>query len=321
MRPISPSGRPFVSFVQVAPPSIVFHRPLPGPPPLKPKGVRRRWYEAAYSVSGLSRIHRHVDEAGVLVDELRVGPGAAAVRRLVEPALLARAPQAPERRDVDHVRAARVHHHAADVVRLREAHVLPGLAAVERLVDAVAPGGRLAVVGLAGPRVEDLRVRGCDREVADRGHELVVEDRLERGPVVRRLQDPARGGADVERRRVRLDDREVVDAPAHDRGADAAELEALQVLRRQRRPLRSWRGRGRSGRLRLGRGERGRGTRRASRECERAAEEEGHGSSSWWRAGARPGSYPAPAAGSRVGPVALARFGYAWGFPIRARAF
>src|SRR5215470_10574483 len=55
MRPTSPSvGRPFVSLVQVAPPSIVFQIALPGPPPLYPNGVRRRWKEAAYSVSGLS---------------------------------------------------------------------------------------------------------------------------------------------------------------------------------------------------------------------------------------------------------------------------
>ena len=49
MRPmIGLSGRPLpVSFVHVLPASVVFHRPLPGPPPLKPHGVRRRWYDAA----------------------------------------------------------------------------------------------------------------------------------------------------------------------------------------------------------------------------------------------------------------------------------
>ena len=41
-------GRPLpVSFVQVLPASVVFQMPLPGPPPLKPHGVRRRWYDAA----------------------------------------------------------------------------------------------------------------------------------------------------------------------------------------------------------------------------------------------------------------------------------
>src|SRR6185369_7237502 len=51
MRPRSPSGRPPPSsFFQVLPASIVFQIPLPGPPPLKPKLVRRRWYEAAYRI-------------------------------------------------------------------------------------------------------------------------------------------------------------------------------------------------------------------------------------------------------------------------------
>src|SRR5271157_3144821 len=41
------------SLVQVSPPSVVFHRPLFGPPPLNPHHVRRREYEAAYTVLGL----------------------------------------------------------------------------------------------------------------------------------------------------------------------------------------------------------------------------------------------------------------------------
>jgi hypothetical protein len=44
MRPYSPSGRPLpVSFVHVAPLSVLFQSALPGPPPLKPNAVRRRW--------------------------------------------------------------------------------------------------------------------------------------------------------------------------------------------------------------------------------------------------------------------------------------
>ncbi len=43
MRPSGPSGRPFASRVQVSPPSVDFHRPLPGPPPFMQHAVRRRW--------------------------------------------------------------------------------------------------------------------------------------------------------------------------------------------------------------------------------------------------------------------------------------
>src|ERR1043166_5993181 len=43
IRPSRPSGKPLPSsFFQVLPASIVFQMPLPGPPPLKPKLVRRR---------------------------------------------------------------------------------------------------------------------------------------------------------------------------------------------------------------------------------------------------------------------------------------
>src|SRR5215813_12848971 len=40
------------SFAQVLPPSVVFHSALFGPPPLKPHQVRRREYDAAYTVLG-----------------------------------------------------------------------------------------------------------------------------------------------------------------------------------------------------------------------------------------------------------------------------
>ena len=43
MRPMSPAGNPFPSILfHVFPPSVVFQRLLPGPPPLKPCAVRRR---------------------------------------------------------------------------------------------------------------------------------------------------------------------------------------------------------------------------------------------------------------------------------------
>src|SRR5262252_8450531 len=48
MRPNKPAGKPLPSsFVHVFPASAVFQTALPGPPPLKPQEVRRRWYEAA----------------------------------------------------------------------------------------------------------------------------------------------------------------------------------------------------------------------------------------------------------------------------------
>src|SRR5579864_7060072 len=41
-RGVVSQGRPFSSFFQVAPPSVVLYIPLPGPLPLNPHAVRRR---------------------------------------------------------------------------------------------------------------------------------------------------------------------------------------------------------------------------------------------------------------------------------------
>ena len=121
--------------------------------------------------------------------------------------------------------------HAADVVRVAEAEVQPRLAAVERLVHAVAPRGGLAVVGLARAHVDDRGVGGRDGDVPDRRDVLVVEDGLEGHAVVDRLPEAPRGRRHVEGRRPSLHHREVVDAAAHDGGADAPELQALEDVR------------------------------------------------------------------------------------------
>ncbi len=52
MRPSSPAGSPAVSRRQVSPPSVLFHRPLPGPPESNEYGVRRNCHVVAYSTDG-----------------------------------------------------------------------------------------------------------------------------------------------------------------------------------------------------------------------------------------------------------------------------
>jgi len=49
---MSSLGRPFSSFFQVAPPSVVLQIPEPGPPSISVQTCRRRWYDAAYMTSG-----------------------------------------------------------------------------------------------------------------------------------------------------------------------------------------------------------------------------------------------------------------------------
>ena len=126
----------------------------------------------------IRRVHDQVHGTGVLVDGEDVLPRDAAVGGLEDAALLVGAPQPAERGDVDDVGILRVDDDPADVLRLAQPHVLPGLAAVGRLVDAVAPRRALAVVRFAGADPHDVRIGRVDGDVANRHRRLRVEDVL-----------------------------------------------------------------------------------------------------------------------------------------------
>ena len=72
--------------VHVLPASVVFQMPLPGPPPLNPQGSAPPLVRRGEKRIRIGRIHHDIDEAGVVVDELRVHPGLPAVGGLVEAA-------------------------------------------------------------------------------------------------------------------------------------------------------------------------------------------------------------------------------------------
>src|SRR4030095_3999123 len=84
-----------------------------------------------------------------------------------------------ERRDIDHIRIARVNNHPSDVLRVFQSHVLPGLAAIERAIDAVAPGRALPIVGLTASNPDYVWVGRGNTEIADRRRALVIEDGFE----------------------------------------------------------------------------------------------------------------------------------------------
>ena len=107
------------------------------PPPL----IRRRVQNLV-----VRRVHHQIVRAGVVVDLHHLLPALSAVGRLVDSALAAGAPQAAGGGDEHDVVVARIDHDAVDVARRRQPHVRPRLAAVGRLVDAVAPRRALAVV-------------------------------------------------------------------------------------------------------------------------------------------------------------------------------
>ncbi len=189
------------------------------PPPL----VRRREQGI-----GAGRVHHDVDEAGVVVDELRVRPGLAAIAGLVEAAFRVGPEEVPDRGDVDDVRILGVDDHAADRLGFLQADILEGLAGVGGLVDPGAERRALAVVGLPGADIQDVGIRLRQGEGADRRHRLLVEERRPGRAVVDGLPQAAGRVGDVHHRRVGFIDGDVVDASAHHRRADRAPDEALE---------------------------------------------------------------------------------------------
>src|SRR5262249_14375719 len=128
------------------------------------------------------------------------------------------------------VRVGGVNEDLADLEGLVQAHVLPGLAAVDRFVDAVAVGDGVARVGLAGADPDDVAVGGGDADVADGDGGRAVELVIEGDAVVDRLEQAAGGGGDVVAGRVGLVDGQRRDAAAHGRRADGAPGQGLDPL-------------------------------------------------------------------------------------------
>src|SRR5262249_6499516 len=168
-----------------------------------------------------------IDAAGVLRPVQRMLPRLAALAGPGPAALPAPRPEVTDRCAVSHVRILRVDDDAADVVRVAQAHVRPGLAGVGGLVDAVAPGDGVARVALAGADPDHVRVRRRHRHVAHAEGALPVEDRDPGVAVVGRLPQAAGRRGDVHDLRVALDDGDVHDAAAHVGRADVADRQAV----------------------------------------------------------------------------------------------
>ena len=198
------------------------------------------------------RVHREAGAArrkvGALEDER---PALPTVRRLVEAAVRGVRPEPAGHARVHDVALPRVHEDPVHALGCREAHVLPGLAAVAGAIDAVPDGRGVARPALAGADPDDLRIGRVERDRADGLDGLLVEDGLERRAAVERLPDAARGRADEERDlSVVLDAaRDRRDAAAHLGRADVAGAEARDRpgVAGGRRRVRNGRGEGGSG--------------------------------------------------------------------------
>src|SRR5262249_2059778 len=106
----------------------------------------------------IARIENDVCDAGVFAHVEDLVPGFATVRGIVGAAVAAGGPGGALRRHVDHVGVPRVDDDLANVLRLFEADVLPGFAAIVGAVDAVAIADAALAVVLAGADPDDARV-------------------------------------------------------------------------------------------------------------------------------------------------------------------
>ena len=134
------------------------------------------------------------------------------------------------RRDVNDIWILRVDDDSSDVLGLLQAHVLPSLACIDGLVNAVAPRGALAVIGLAASDPNNRRIGRRDGDVANGGDPFFVEDRFPGGAVVGGFPNAAGGCAHVDDVRIALDHGEIIDAAAHDRRPNLAKFQVLEPV-------------------------------------------------------------------------------------------
>ena len=179
-------------------------------------------------MSRVLRIHRDSRGAGGKIGALQDQiPGLAAVGRFVEAAIGRIAPERARHRGINRVTALRTNDDLRNALRVFQPRLVPGLAAVGRLVDAVANRDAVADPRFTRADPDVLGVLRVERDRADRLHRLFVEDRPILRAAVVRFPDAATGCADK--------DCELAgwlaisgdrgDAAAHRGGADVARAE------------------------------------------------------------------------------------------------
>src|SRR5213594_1451251 len=118
-----------------------------------------------------------------------------------------------ERGDEDDVRVLWIDNDAANLARLLEPDVLPGLAGVGGFVHAVAELDRIAHVGFAGADIDDVRIRRRDSNRANRCRRGRVEHRRPGAPAIRGFPNAAAYRTKIKSLRLSDDAADGVDAP------------------------------------------------------------------------------------------------------------
>ena len=141
----------------------------------------------------IARVQCDVHKTGFIADELDQLPRLAAVSGLVQPAFRIRLPRRAERCDVYSIWVARMHHDAADVLRLLKPHQRPMQSAVGGLINAATWLNRIARVRFARARPHLIRVTRRDSQHPHRNHAFVIKYRPPGHTVVHRFPNSAAG--------------------------------------------------------------------------------------------------------------------------------
>ena len=166
------------------------------------------------------RVALYVDDSGVLIDIQNVLPGLAAIDAAVHAALGVWPPKSAEGAYEDDVWVSGIDVDFADVARLSEPHVLPGLAAVGGVIDAIAPGDRVPAALLTGAEPDVFRVVLIDGNGSQGDGGFPIENGCEAEAAVIRTEQATGGRSDEVDARSLLVDGDVHDSAAHVDGAD-----------------------------------------------------------------------------------------------------
>src|SRR6266571_2432198 len=162
-------------------------------------------------------IESEIDRADVVAFEQHLLPGGSAVARAIHASIRIRAVGVAERGNKHDAGIFRIDDDAANLPRIVQADVRPGLPRINGLVHPVAVGNLRAHVCFTRADVDYVRVRRRDTDGADRGDGLRVENWRPGAARVHRLPNAAAHGAEIKSRGLARHATDGVDTSAAER--------------------------------------------------------------------------------------------------------
>ena len=125
-----------------------------------------------------------VDDSSTIVDIETAFPRYAPVRGFEQSSFFIASVQTSKSTHINRVRVCRVDHHFADLKRLFQSHVFPGLATVGRLVNPVTVADRVSRIVFSSANPNDFRIALGHRHRSDRYRGFLVKLMLKGNSIV-----------------------------------------------------------------------------------------------------------------------------------------